>query len=187
MKRLMMVTLVIAMASVANASFVITVNGVVPDGPVILPSDGHVDIGIWGDGDYWVPLGGFYLGISAGDPASLNIDNAVILSPGEIGNISLYDNSYIAEWCRINNPFVGIWPHFPYEVPSGSRMLVDQIDFYTPIQYPCDITVALIDGEDAPYAGMEAAYDTQVLRTPEPATVALLGLGGLAILRKRRI
>jgi hypothetical protein len=180
MKKLMIVTLMIGMASVANADLEISVNGIVYEDNHWLPMYGGRNdvIGIWGDGQ--TTPGAFFVGIDTWGSqfGSLDISGAEILYEGSEAGIVWVNDPDTASYCGIYNPFVGIWLYdfVPPEDPLGPGMLVDQIIFH---EY--DIAIATITLFDESFYPL----DSQVFFMPEPMTVVLLGLGSLMLRRRR--
>ena len=181
MKKLLVLMLVLGIASAANASLLISVDGVVdpPDSEVILMPSDTVVIDIFGDGQ--TPRQYFYMGILVDGPGSLDISNAVMLYPGTDSTIVEESDPYIAGYLGIGMPYALITmqdappPGDPLRDLEGT--LVDGILFH------CDavgeVTIILTNQDGV-------VLDTQVIhQIPEPMTIALLGLGGL-LLRRRK-
>lgn len=148
MKKLLIITIMLGMASMANAGMYISVNGVVdpPDTQFILcPSDTMV-VDIYADTE--MDQGAYCLGISRDSTGTgeLNIDSAVVLYPGIPSWVEWQDDADIAEILGIESPFV--WMTFmdvfkPTDPVIGT--LVDEIIFHcTGIG---DVTLVLFDDD----------------------------------------
>lgn len=178
MKKLLVLMMVLGIASAANAALLISVDGVVdpPDTEVtIMPSD-TVVIDIWGDGQ--TGMGDFFLGIGVGGPGTLDVTNAVILYPGTDVGIAEGEPGYA--------PYIGPGVDVPFYMVTLTDLavpptplegtLVDEILLHC--DGPEDVLIVLTDIDGI-------VLDTQVIHQPEPMTIALLGLGGLFLRRRK--
>jgi hypothetical protein len=183
MKKLVILLLVLGCASIASASFYISVDGVVnPTEPVILTPIGTAVIDVHGvDND-----------------KSARVMFLLVQGPGiTAGGISLYGGDLDEVITRYQDPWDPIFEWLPYygfegvtsytSITLGSTApsppvlngkLVDLINFH------CEgtgiMTLTLV-GED-----LATVYDTQTITVvPEPATIALLCLGGLMLRRRK--
>ena len=169
MKNLLVLTLVLAMASVANAGLLISVDGVVdpPDSEVYLQPSQEVILDIHGVGDQ--PGAGVIIGVTSG-PGSVSVGNAVnLVNPGVIMDMGAgFPPFTSAIFFDLAKPD----PTFRLDglVADGVIFHCDGID---------DVVLSLIDLDTG------EVYDTQVIHQPEPMTMALLGLGGLFLRRRK--
>jgi hypothetical protein len=177
MKKILIVLMVLAMASVASATgIMITVNGDPYTGQEVQGSDWiqvwwieseqttaltfttgfniNVDHGDYAD-DYWVyktpAFGGFVATDPVGDGFDFGVSGNTMWTPGEPylpGEVFMYEF------------------HVPYDLDESSYITID------------------VTGT---YGGVDYSQDDIVLHVfPEPMTIALLGLGGLFLVRRRK-
>ena len=163
------------MASMANATMLISVDGVVdpPETEVTLLPSEYAVIDIYSDGT------------SKADPYFL-----MISGPGSL-DITGATNSYVTPGYPDSimdlGPPYGILmdlddPSPTAILPAGT--LIDQIIFH--YEGPEDVILSLY--ADTTGSGNPAEFvlfDTQVIHQPEPMTIALLGLGGLFLRRRK--
>ena len=183
MKKLLALVLVLGMASMASAALQISVNGDLDpiDSQIeIFPSD-ELILNVHADTDtstdtYWVLYAQTRLAtITGGDPIGFGaeIDNGVYGGAVENGVPILPDEDGICG---------GVFFWSTDIVPAGG-VLVDGILFHCEGEGDTVVTLQEVTGG----WGLGEIYDTVVIhQIPEPMTMALLGLGGLGLLRRRR-
>ena len=174
MKKLVALILVLGLATMANAALTLDVSTTND-----LEESDTLDISVSGDGG--TPGGSVYLGVATGELGSLNIDALSWHYIGDTTNSAWVDDSDTAAILGVDNPFVNLEiGDYPSEGDPDplTGLLVHGIIFH------CDggintVTVTLFDGEGG-------YLDSVVIQQiPEPMTLALLGLGGLFIRRKK--
>jgi len=189
MKKLLILVMVLAMASLASATLKISVNGIVdpPDTQVVLTPSQHAVIDVTGDGQS--PLFEYYL--VADGPGT--IAGGQMLYLGSLASIQTFVPGSGDGWEDVYKPWLesigfihanGL-SYMVLNDGSGTPRpldgkLVDLIDFHCVGPVDVMLTLFSVDSE-----GVVTVFDTQLIhQIPEPVTVALLGLGGL-LLRRR--
>ena len=196
MKKLLVLVLVLGMASMASAALQISVNGNPEpiDSEIILEPSDTVMLDVWtdsmiyagaqGEGD-WFLMCDNNLGTISGGAA-----NAAIQATGNV--LAIYDGKEAGAWV-IESPFDGVGGGV---VALGAPMMAGDV-LYDQILFHCeklgDTVISLVSGVAIvpdvgdPYVEVTGVWDEVVIhQIPEPMTMSLLGLGGLALLRRRR-
>ena len=190
MKKLLVLTLVLSVASVANAALVISVNGVVdpPDTSIELDVSDLLTIDIHGDGQTPQPQ---FVYLASSKPSCnciLDSSTATMEYPGTL-----------AEFYQVTDPDELAWiSDLSGGAPICSAIYIALADATPPPDTAPllgllfdGVTLHCSDGEgDCTLYLVEAngagIFDTQVIhQIPEPASMLLLGLGGL-LLRRRK-
>jgi hypothetical protein len=180
-KSLLILMLVLGLASAANANLLISVNGVVdpPETEVTLTPSQTAVIDIMGDGRA-TGVDFFLIPDATG-----NVSNGVMLYPGNLSSLITYTKGDgICDWLNENGypgaksaVYMG-FGNVPDPMPLDGK-LVDEIIFHCVA--PGDSVLTLVS------ADLTTVEDIQIIHNiPEPMTIALLGLGGLALRRKSR-
>ena len=185
MKKMLILMLVLGLASVANATLQISVG--TDKEPInsqinICPSD-YLSLDIWTTttiNSIETSFAGYALVCQSADAT---ISGGISLWPTEPG-IVIYDGAAGAGF-PLSQGEDGVWGMIGLttipEVPAG-EVIFDEISFHC-IWGPGDVVVSLYSTSDWMTATLE---DSVIIhQIPEPATMLLLGFGGL-LLRRRK-
>ncbi|MHC5120834.1 MAG: PEP-CTERM sorting domain-containing protein [Planctomycetota bacterium] len=175
MKKLLVLSLVLAVASMASAGIVYRVGGVEYAAGSTVNALGNVTVELYNQTTTTsaptfagVSDVGGYTGalVPAGKITSVVLDNPGNL-PGTWSNSDIYYNTYT----------YGVW-RIDYDVPAVADTLAGVL-----------VTIDLAGvAEGDSFAMLDGAWELQdagITFIPEPATMVLLGLGGLLIRRKK--
>lgn len=180
MKKLLVLLILVGLASMASAALQISVNGNQEpmDSEIFIAPSEHLVLDIWTNTTIspGVGEGTFALVCSTVDAT---ISGGVNVSPEPSLYIYPYDSyeGHTGIWASLT---LGTAP----SIAAGST-LVDLIDFHCEWG-PNDVLVELIYDPAYPIYGVSTVVDSVIIhQTPEPMTIALLGLGGL-LLRRRK-
>ena len=185
MKKLLVLILVLCMAPMASALLQISAGGnpnPVDSTITLLPSE-EIMLDIWND----VTL------TTTNTPVTLAliVDNTTGSMSGGLVNeavtnavIFVFDLSMIPQ--PVGAGKAGIWGGVTVfdGTVAANTVLVDQILFHC--EGPGDAVIQLIQIDDTYGTPTGVVYDTLIIhQIPEPATIALLSLGGLLLRRKK--
>jgi hypothetical protein len=182
MKNLLILMLVLGISSVANAAFTLVVDGSDVGDAMDLTEGGQINIGIYND--------------TAGDTSNTQ----------QLVAYMIINDVTRAEWTGVNNVFIppavtnsansdfGVGNHLGtgnVDVFEGNLsnpgLFFSGVGVLADYQYQCnagDNVVVLVELMDGTTGGiLDSLSITQV---PEPMTIALLGLGSLFLLRRRK-
>jgi hypothetical protein len=191
MKKLLVLALVLSMASMANAALWITVDGTAgsatPGETVITATPGAtVTISIVGDntGTASDTYGGTEFALGAdltGAGAALNIDNAVVDYAGNTTNLRLGGGDEGGELIYNSDP-APVFAQLMDVPPQGTALKALSGTLVHGITFVMGSDTVVIDLLNENW---DTIYSQVTVNTPEPITVALLGLGGLFLRRRK--
>jgi len=169
MKKLLVLALVLSMATMANAALTLNFSAT--------QAVGDVTFAIEGDGSE--ATGTFYLGVVLEGGAALNIGSAIVDYTGNAAGISFEPvESGVAAMLGLADAMANVQltgnPPVGQVNPPLTGVLVHNI--ILTISGPATVKLYNADG---------AELATQDVSTPEPVTLALLGLGALALRRRK--
>jgi hypothetical protein len=182
MKKLLVVVLVLGMASVASADLIFTLNGE-PQPPeiTITPSDTiTLDLHL-ATGENILQYQLMYE--LSNEQAEFLIDGVVFpwesLAAGKLGN---YDDDGIMSWVEFAASNLFSAAPGPLDLMDG--LVIHCLDTTDVILTVRVTENTVINGETIPIDTV--LHTLTIHQIPEPATMALLGLGGLFLLRRRK-
>lgn len=186
MKKLLVLLVVLGLTSFANAGLIFTIDGE-PQPPVITlaPSE-TVVLDLHLDGVQNIQCYQLTYTLSNEQAEFLNpamaFDN-VVFPWGSIapGKVNAYDQDGICSWVEIAADNI-------FSAAQGPLDLMDGLILHCLDSTPVTMTVTVsasttINGELIPVGTI--LHELDIIQVPEPMTIALLGLGGL-LLRRRR-
>lgn len=189
MRNLLFLLLVLGMATAANATLQISVNGDLnpPDTQIVVGPSETLTLDVWTDEDipsdtfiYWALVTSVEEASISGGHAIPPLDDPALYSntiyDGAVGALG-YPNPQGTEG-------VGgtVAAYSPTILPAGT-VIFDGIEFHCNLEN-VDTDVILTLTED--FVDFQILDRVIVHQTPEPMTLGLLGLGGLGLIRRRR-
>jgi hypothetical protein len=187
MKKVLVLMLVLGMASLANAGLLISVNGIVdpPDSTITIRPSESVILDIWGDGQTGGNTDMFVLVKGLGSVDGGGIVNSTWQTPQSLyqqaeqaaDSAGIPTEELLAAFEAQDLIYINL-ASTTVPTPKLSGTLVDGVVFHCEGQG--DVNIVLLN-----FATGEV-MDTQLIhQIPEPATLAILGLGGLLLRRKK--
>ena len=185
MKELVALLLVLGMSSLASADLVVTVNGEPQPDAITLMTSETIEL------DLDLSAGGYNVWHYAID-WTLSNDQAELI-PDKIAFPTAFDfpGSYYGGGQQVKIDAA----NFISPAVEGPAVLMQGLILHCLEETDVVLTVtALQPGSMSLWGGwplgelvpIEFVHTLRIIQIPEPATIALLGLGGLAVLRKRR-
>ena len=176
MRKLITVLIVLGMASVVNAAVVLSIDGSTTQSEISLAASETFVLGLVSDSSTTGFVSSYFALIA---PASLpdgSLGTPIADLTGEtlFSVIQTYSDATLGDGYAMTPATMGNIPAGTWYTMTYTQNLAN---------YPVVITLYGDDGTGAPDAGNEIDMVTVI---PEPATIALLGLGGLLLRRRRR-
>jgi len=183
MKKMIAIMLALALSStVASAALQISVGEIQNpvDSEITLNPSDHIQLNIWTNED----LTGFsqatwMVGVSTG---SGTIDHAITPAVASVGNIIGDHTNAALDTSFTSGVFGGYFA--PLAGIAAGTALVNYIDFHC--DGPGDVLIKLVLINNADGTIITVEDELIIHQIPEPMTMSLLGLGGLALIRRRR-
>jgi hypothetical protein len=188
MKKLLIFMLVLGMASLAGAmTLKISVDGIVdpPESLIVLHPSEYARLDIHSSG--FVVGDDTYLALVANTSLATISGGVVVIPPAPLD--SYIGDDAVGFGMPIPEGENGIWGLISLLATSGSApggIYFDEILFHCegPLPQPRDVVVKLYIVD--PYFVTATMVDSVIIhQIPEPATIALLGLGGLLLKRRK--
>jgi len=185
MKKLLVVMLVLGMASAANADLWITVNGGSDD--ITLNVDETATVELYADAGE--TMGDYVLGTSVDSDGTGTLDGDSIVWDYTGNKCNIDDEMDISDWdtVLVNSPCCLITlgdmqtpPTPPVPIPQGIQCHNIIFTCTGVGEGDSDVVLRLLN----PDGDTVLSYIT-ITQTPEPMTIALLGLGGLFLRRRK--
>ena len=185
MKKLLIFMLVLGMASMVNATLQISVGGNPEpvDSQIVVAPSGYLSLDIWTDAEISPGVGEWNIWALAADVAKATISGGVslIADPGvvimddarNVGGLMLPD---------AENGVFGMLALATLPSIAAGTTIFDEIVFHC--ESLGDVTVTVYGSPDAVvFTPLDSVVIHQI---PEPMTIALLGLGGLLLRRRKK-
>jgi hypothetical protein len=184
MKKFLCLILLVGLCSSASALLQISVGGDPDpvDSEIILEPSDEIYLDIWNDETLTTTNTPVTLALVVNDDAGA-ISGGTINADITNAAIFVFDLSAIPQ--PVGENLSGIWGGvtvFDGTVASGT-VLVDEILFHC--EGPFEALIQLIQIDDSTGVPTGTIYDSVTIHQPEPMTIALLGLGGLFLRRRK--
>lgn len=187
MKKLLILMLVLAMTSMASAVLQISVNGDMDptDSEYTVAASDNLTLDIWTTTAISVGVGETYYALAA-KVADGTISGGIIAPPYDTDvtlSPTIYNDAAGGGYVPLPSGDNGVYGQVfsTGGTYTANSVIFDQIIFHC--ESAIDVTVYLIEVTSAWTLG--ATYDDVLIHQPEPMTIALLGLGGLFLRRRK--